>query len=207
MLGKAALQRDAACSCTKMGPEMLPASNVRSKDGPINKISRLSLCLSSSLLFLQFLPAQAQQPAANKVSSDSESVGADKSAVSTKAGKFTHPYGYYLQPILEHIHANPDQKVKITAIVQSYRARIEPLQSEYKQRNQALLDKLAHGESSTTIMDDQMRVGRLYSDLNLYYCQMSLEVRKILSPDQIVLYEEFKRQQGWNSSNQQAKAN
>lgn len=164
------------------------------------------MSLAGSALFCILVPVTAQQ--ANKTGSP-ELQSTDK-AIANKAGKFSHPYGYYLQPILEHIHANPDQRVKITAIVQSYRGRIEPLQTEYRQRNQQLLDKLSHGESSTSIMDDQMRVGRLYTDLNLYYCQMSLEVRKLLGPEQIVLYEEFKRQQGWNTnsgSNQSAKAN
>lgn len=113
---------------------------------------------------------------------------------------FTKPYGYYLNPILQHIHANPEQKVKITAILQSYRGRLEPLRTEYRQKNQELLNKLSHGDKPEAIMDEQTHLGRLYTDITLYYCQMSLEVRKCLSPDQIVLYEEFKRKQGWRST-------
>ena len=112
---------------------------------------------------------------------------------------FTRPYGFYLNPILEHVHANPDQKTRITAILQSYKGRLEPLRSEYKQKNQDLLNKLAHGDKPETIMDEQTHLGRLYTDITLYYCQMSLEVRKVLNPEQIVLYEEFKRKQGWKS--------
>lgn len=117
-----------------------------------------------------------------------------------KTGRFSKPFGFYLDPMLEHIQANPDQKIKISAVVQSYKGRIEPLRTEYRQKNQQLLQKLAKGDSSASILDEQMHLGRLYTDINLYYCQMSLEVRKLLNPEQIVRYEEFKRRQGWTSS-------
>lgn len=113
---------------------------------------------------------------------------------------FSKPYGFYLNPILEHIHANPDQRTKITAILQSYRGRLEPLRNEYKQKNQELLNKLSHGDKPEEIMNEQTHLGRLYTEITTNYCQMSLEVRKQLDPGQIVLYEEFKRKQGWRSS-------
>jgi hypothetical protein len=122
-------------------------------------------------------------------------------ALSTKRQQsFSKPYGYYLNPILEHIQANPDQRVKITAIVQSFRGRIQPMTEEYRQKNKEFLDNVAHGRAPELIMEQQIQVGRLYSDITLAYCQMSLEVRKVLSADQIVRYEEFKRAQGWLSS-------
>lgn len=113
---------------------------------------------------------------------------------------FSKPYGSYLAPILEHIHADPDQRTKITAIVQSYRGRIEPLTLEYKQKNQEFLANVLHGQAPELIMGEQTALGRLYSEITLYYCQMSLEVRRTLNPEQIVRYEEFKRQQGWTSN-------
>lgn len=116
------------------------------------------------------------------------------------AQKFSKPYGYYLNPLLDYIRSNDDQRVKITAIVQSYRGRLEPLRNQYRQKNQVFLNNVAKGQSSEQIMDEQTQLGRLYSEINLYYCQMGLEVRKVLNPDQIIRYEEFKRQQGWSSS-------
>ena len=117
-----------------------------------------------------------------------------------RANAFSKPYGSYLNPILEYIQADPDQRTKITGIVQSFRGRIEPLTIEYKQKNQALLGNLVHGQTPELIMDEQTQLGRLYSEITLYYCQMSLEVRKCLNAEQIVRYEEFKRKQGWSSS-------
>lgn len=118
---------------------------------------------------------------------------------SGKKDQFSKPYGFYLSPMLIHIKANDEQKSKIKVIVESYRGRIEPLRNEYRQKNQELLAKLSKSETSANILNDQMQLGRLYTDINLYYCQMSLEVRKVLSAEQIVLYEEFKKQQGWGS--------
>lgn len=122
------------------------------------------------------------------------------SIAGVRSNPFSKPYGSYLLPILEYVHADLEQKSKITAIVQSFRGRIEPLTLEYRQKNQELLGNLVRGEAPELIMDQQTQLGRLYSEITLYYCQMSLEVRKVLNADQIVRYEEFKRQQGWSSS-------
>ena len=143
---------------------------------------------------------RSKSAAARKTASDS-----DKSTPGTipgvkSANAFSKPYGYYLNPILVHIQANHDQQEKITAIVQSYRGRVQPLVEEYKQKNQEFLTNVAHGHAPEVIMDEQTHIGRLYSDITLVYCQMSLEVRKVLTPEQIVQYEEFKRQQGWTSN-------
>lgn len=153
--------------------------------------------IALSFMLLSSLAPGFTQSSSEKKKKSSEKQDKDKN---DDKGKFNKPYGFYLAPLLKHIKADDEQKVKITAIMESYRGRIEPLRNDYKKKNQDLLAKLAGGDSSATIMSEQMQLGRLYSDINLYYCQMSLEVRKVLNSEQIVLYEEFKRQQGWNSN-------
>ncbi len=150
---------------------------------------------------------RGNEPASNETgsiesSSKDDSEKSASSAIPSPRGpsSLSKPYGYYLKPILERIQANPDQSAKITAILESYRGRIDPLKTEYMHKNQEFLTNLSHGDDSAAIMNQQIQLGRIYSDITLYYCQMSLEVRRVLSPDQIVRYEEFKRQQGWTSS-------
>lgn len=165
----------------------------------ITKMPALTV-LSGAILFIAGFLAF---PRAYSQGSTGDGVDGSKAAASVggaaadHSNQFSKPYGYYLLPILDYVHANKDQRDKISAIVQSYRSRIEPLSTEYKQKNQELLNNLSQGGSSEAIMGQQTHLGRLYSEITLYYCQMSLEVRKNLAPDQIVLYEEFKRQRGW----------
>lgn len=113
------------------------------------------------------------------------------------AAAFNKPYGYYLNPMLEHIQANADQRTKITVILQNYRGRLEPLRNDYNIKRQEFLTNVVKGVSSDVIMAQQLKIGHLYEEITSHYCQMSLEVRRLLNPDQIVRYEEFKRQRGW----------
>lgn len=115
-----------------------------------------------------------------------------------KSNAFNKPYGYHLTPILNHIHANNDQRTKITSIVQSYRSKIEPLRVLYKQKSQDFLNSVTSGLSSDLILNKQLQLGQLYANITSQYCLMSLEVRRLLKPDQIVLYEEYKQHQGWS---------
>jgi hypothetical protein len=164
--------------------------------------------------FLSLAALSGLCPHAWSQGKETASAGPSKSSDSSKlpniAGArpnpFNKPYGSYLNPILEYIQADADQRTKITGIVQSFRGRIEPLTIEYKQKNQALLDNLVHGQAPELIMDEQTELGRLYSEITLYYCQMSLEVRKCLNAEQIVRYEDFKRKQGWSNNASNATA-
>ncbi|MBX9686185.1 MAG: hypothetical protein K2X27_05755 [Candidatus Obscuribacterales bacterium] len=154
--------------------------------------------LANLAMILCFHTASAQSPSSEPNEAKTSAVSFSNGA--SRKTAFSKPYGYYLKPILEHINASKEQGEKITAIVQSYRSKIEPLTTDYKKRNKEFLDNVASGRSSELIIEEQAQLGRLYTDITSYYCQMSLEVRRLLSPEQIVLYEEFKRQQGWTSS-------
>ena len=160
------------------------------------------LTLAASLIFLSLHhhPLHAQSPTPDKSDSEKLTPASATLGQMPAAGSFNRPYGFYLNPILEHIHANSDQREKITSILASYKPIIEPLRVEYRSKNAELLSKIAHGDKPETIMDIQTRLGHLHSEIIVGYCRMSLEVRKILNPDQIVLYEEFKRKQGWRSA-------
>ncbi len=50
----------------------------------------------------------------------------------TVADSTERPFGYHLQPILEAIKATPDQRKKISAIVEELRPTIEPLRKNSK---------------------------------------------------------------------------
>lgn len=163
--------------------------------------SLCGLCANLPQALSQNTAVTESADSAEKDSSAKANTGKDATLVVISAARHSHafakPYGYYLSPILEHIQANREQREKITTIVQSFRGRIQPLSEEYRQKNQEFLANVLQGEHPETIMDEQTHLGRLYSDITLNYCQMSLEVRKVLNPEQIVRYEEFKRQMGW----------
>lgn len=150
-------------------------------------------------LFTILSTSSIAQDGANKNSKDSApgdpapGMGAD----GKPAAAFAKPYGYYLNPMLDHIQANADQRTKITLVVQNYRGRLEPLRNEYNAKRQEFLTNVVKGVSSDVIMAQQIKIGHLYEEITSHYCQMSLEVRRLLNPDQIVRYEEFKRQRGW----------
>lgn len=110
---------------------------------------------------------------------------------------FSKPYGHHLAPILEHIQASSTQRSQITSLVMSYRSKIEPLRNLYRQKSQEFLTCVVKGDTADLIISKQLQLGQLYADITSQYCLMSLAVRKLLKPEQIVLYEEYKKQQGW----------
>lgn len=150
----------------------------------------LNMLVAGGILILITASSIAQNETSNKT---------EKTSAETKPA-FDKPYGYYLNPLLDYIQANSDQRTKITVILQSYRGKIEPLRNDYNSKRQEFLDNVVKGVSSDTIMSQEIKMGHLYQEINSHYCQMSLEVRRVLNPDQIVRYEEFKRQRGWSKS-------
>jgi Spy/CpxP family protein refolding chaperone len=109
------------------------------------------------------------------------------------------PYGYHIEPILKKIKANDDQRLKIKNVVQSYRSKIQPLRDEYKIKRQEFITVMTGGGASETIMAKQMELSRLASEITSKYTLMRLEIRRVLSPPQILLLEEYAREHGWNS--------
>ena len=162
----------------------------------------LLLLTIAGIIFVS-LPSTAQE-GSNKSGDRSKNSADNSSGLEKKS--YSKPYGYYLKPMLDHIQANPDQRTKITAILQNYRGRLEPLRNEYNVKQQEFLSNVVKGFSSEVIMAQQTRLGQLSAEITSHYCQMSLEVRRILSPDQIIRYEEFKKKQGWSSQPTKAEA-
>ena len=113
------------------------------------------LTLAASLIFLSLHhhPLHAQSPTPDKSDSEKLTPASATLGQMPAAGSFNRPYGFYLNPILEHIHANSDQREKITSILASYKPIIEPLRVEYRSKNAELLSKIAHGDKPETIMD------------------------------------------------------
>jgi hypothetical protein len=108
------------------------------------------------------------------------------------------PYGSHLKPILDSIKASTDQRTKISQIVESYRNRIQPLREEYKQKQQEFLTSMTSGGAAETIMTKQVELSHLSSEITSRYTLMRLEIRRQLSPQQILQFEAYARQQGWN---------
>jgi hypothetical protein len=103
-----------------------------------------------------------------------------------------------LQPILDRIKASPEQRGKIKTIVESYRAKIQPLRDEYKQKQQEFLASMTSGSSAETIMTRQVELSHLSSEITSRYTLMRLEIRRQLSPEQVLQFEGYAREHGWN---------
>lgn len=108
------------------------------------------------------------------------------------------PYGSHLTAILTTINASADQKTKITIIVQNFKPVIAPLRETYKTKNKEYLNKVVTGASAAEIIERQGELCKLHQEICAEYCKMSLDVRKLLSPEQVKLYEGYRAKQGWN---------
>ena len=114
------------------------------------------------------------------------------------AADVNKPYGSHLEPILSKIKASPDQRTKITQIVQSYKSRIQPLRDEYKLKRDEFIKYMVGGSTAELIMSKQLELGHLSSDMSSKYTLMRLEIRRLLSPEQVLLFEQYAREHGWN---------
>ncbi|MBI4533884.1 MAG: hypothetical protein HY711_08035 [Candidatus Melainabacteria bacterium] len=126
-----------------------------------------------------------------------ESAKTDQAQV--RAEKLKAPYGSHLEPILQKIGATPEQRKRIAEIVMSHKPRIEPLRQEYKQKSQEFLTCLVSRKPAEDIMASQGELSQLYSVIVSQYNLMRLEIRRLLTPEQRVVFEEYRRQQGWSS--------
>jgi Spy/CpxP family protein refolding chaperone len=134
---------------------------------------------------------KSQSPPAGKTSVTAMSA--------TKSVDVTSPYGSHLKPILDRIKATDDQRAKISHIVEGYRSRIQPLRDEYKQKRNEFLTAMTSGGTAETIMTKQVELSHLSSEISSRYCLMRLEVRRLLTPQQILQFEAYARENGWNS--------
>lgn len=116
------------------------------------------------------------------------------------------PFGYHLQPILEAIKASPEQRKKITAIVEELRPTIEPLRKKFKEKQTSFLNGMTKGIAAEDLLASQSELGQIRSEMNAQYMVMRLKVRKLLEPDQITAYQKYMASQGWTHGKEQAVA-
>jgi Spy/CpxP family protein refolding chaperone len=107
------------------------------------------------------------------------------------------PYGYHLEPVLKAVEASPDQRAKITAIVEEYRPTIEPAKEKYKVARDRFLQYMCSGKSAVEIMQAQQEMSGIRSMILNTYTIMDIKVRKLLMPDQISKYDAYRAKQGW----------
>jgi Spy/CpxP family protein refolding chaperone len=125
----------------------------------------------------------------------SASSSASRSENSAKLGH-SH-YGSHLEPILKSVNATAEQRVKITAILNDFRPKIEPIVIEYREKRDQFLAAITSGKSAEEIMLKQDEVGQLRSHIANEYCVMHLKVRHCLNGEQVTAYEQYRHLQGW----------
>jgi Spy/CpxP family protein refolding chaperone len=106
-------------------------------------------------------------------------------------------YGSHLEPILKTINASPDQRDKIVTVVNEFKPRIEPSLIKYKEKRDQFLQSMVSGKAAEDIMCKQDEMNQLSSQINSQYMVMNLKVRKLLKPDQVEPYENYRKKQGW----------
>ncbi|HEY9734315.1 MAG TPA: hypothetical protein V6C89_20555 [Drouetiella sp.] len=124
----------------------------------------------------------------------------DNSSVPSSVNSVNKPYGQYgshLEPILKTINATPDQRTKISALVNEFKPKIEPSIVKYRETRDQFLQCMITGKASEDIMSKQDEMNQLSSQINSQYMMMNLKVRKLLKPDQVEPYENYRRKQGW----------
>jgi hypothetical protein len=107
-------------------------------------------------------------------------------------------FGSHLEPILKAIQASPDQRKQITEVFEDFRPKIQPLKAKYKEAQSQFLNAMVTGQSSEEIMLKQQDLNALYSRIVDQYCALHLRVRKVLTPNQIDAYEQYRAKQGWD---------
>jgi peptidoglycan hydrolase CwlO-like protein len=107
-------------------------------------------------------------------------------------------FGSHLEPILKAIQATPDQSKQITEVFEDFRPKIQPLKAKYKEAQSQFLNAMVTGQSSEEIMLKQQDLNALYSRIVDQYCALHLRVRKVLTPNQIDAYEQYRAKQGWD---------
>jgi len=133
-------------------------------------------------------------------STTAKAAPADNSSTPVSANSSNKPYGQYgshLEPILKTINASPDQRLKISAVVNEFKPKIEPSIVKYREKRDQFLQSMISGKASEDIMSKQDEMNQLSSQINSQYMVMNLKVRKLLNPDQVEPYENYRKKQGW----------
>lgn len=126
---------------------------------------------------------------------DAPGAAADTSAAKSTIG--ASAYGSHLQAILTAIQATPDQRKKITEILEEFRPKIVPLKTEYKRKQAEFLQTMIAGRAPEDLMLKQEAMNEVQSRIINEYCAMNLKVRRLLNPHQCEQYENYRHQQGW----------
>lgn len=110
------------------------------------------------------------------------------------------PFGSHLEPILKVVSASDEQRKAITEITEDFKTRIEPLRKKHDELRDQFLNSLSSGQSSETIMANQAEFNRAQGELHAQYLALRLKVMKVLTADQNQKFQEYRKQQGWNSN-------
>lgn len=156
---------------------------------------------STFLFAIALLVLVSYDMSAQKILAAPESEASDRSASPPAPAKadFNKPYGYHLGPILETIKATPEQKKAITAIMEEFRPKIEPMRAKFREARDIFLNGMMTGKSGEQIMSAQQEMERTRTAIGDEYMLMRLKVRKLLTPEQVPLYEEYRKKQGWRA--------
>lgn len=162
------------------------------------KLFAVALCGAS--LLSSGVPGWAQPNNIEKTAAFTTTIGSKATVTTTKVAdkSMSSAYGSHLEPILVKINASADQRQRITAIVTSYKPKIEPLRQEYREKSQQFVNGLVSGQPAEAVMERQSELNKIYSSIVTQYGMMQLEIRKLLTPQQAKAFEEYKRSQGWN---------
>ncbi len=142
------------------------------------------------LVFIPFLSVS------NMLVPSVKAAPADNLSISTTPS-MSAKYGSHLEPILKTINASPDQRDKISAVVNEFKPKIEPSLAKYREKRDQFLQSMISGKASEDIMCKQDEMNQLSSQINSQYMVMNLKVRKLLKPDQVEPYENYRKRQGW----------
>lgn len=153
-------------------------------------------------VFVLVLAAHGQTPEASqsptvqpKVTENATFVSDDKQPEQ----KYSSKYGSHLEPILKEINATPKQRETITKIHAEFKAQLEPLRKQYRDLREQFLKQMANGGSAEELMNTQLEMSRVQTEISSNYLQMRLKVRKVLTEEQIPKFEEYRNRQGWKS--------
>jgi len=162
---------------------------------------RVLLCLlaSGSVLLLPGFVSSFAQDKEQKDKTAAATTAAATTLTPTNARSVaTEKYGKHLEPILKAIQATPEQRKQITEVFEDFRPKIQPLKTKFKEAQSQFLNAMMTGQSSEEIMLKQQDMNALYARVVDQYCALHLRVRKLLSPNQVDQYEQYRTNQGWN---------